>query len=433
MFTFTWFLDALYFIISLTLCVFLVGYGMPKRKYFWVRFATYFAVMFGIMFLIRGVMYTYKISAFSPVGLLKYVIYFVIITIAVPICFDCNLWAAVFCSTVGYCMEHFAERLFELVNRPFMRETPLWAQYIVRTVIFVAVISALYFFLIKRSKYYKCNIIVDNKLQIITTVIAVGIIIFINSFAIRQSFGNIELGAYIHIMSLSLSFACIILELGLVSNKTNEEELAAVKYILREERKRWHVEKENMELLNIKYHDLKHQLMENENTLDREATESLRNNLALLEAHIDLGNDTLNIVIYKKMLECNKKDIQLTCMLDGKRFASFSAHDLFSLFGNAIDNAINAVRDLDKEKRLISITDLSREGFINVRIENYYEGDIVFEDGLPKTYQDTNYHGFGMKSMRYIAEKYGGVLRAYTVENIFILEILLPVIDICEV
>ncbi len=433
MFNFNWFVDALYFVVSLTLCVLSVSYGMPKRKHFWARFAIYFAVIFSSMFIIRGIMYTYHISAFSPVGLLKYVIYFVIVTSAVPFCFDCNIWAAVFCSTVGYCMEHFAERIFELIKRPFMMASPQWAQYIVRTVIFVATISVLYFFLIRRSRYYKYNIIIDNKLQIITSVIAVGIIIFINSFAIRHSFGDEALGAYIHIMSSSLAFACIILELGLVSCKNNEEELSAVKYILREERKRWHVEKENMELLNIKYHDLKHQLMENEKTLNKEAADSLRHNLELLETHIDLGNDALNTVIYKKMLECNKKDIQLTCMLDGKRFSSFSAHDLFSLFGNAIDNAINAVRDLEKEKRIISITNICRENFINVRIENYYEGTIVFEDGLPKTYQDTNYHGFGMKSIRYIAEKYGGVLRAYTVENIFILEILLPIVEICKV
>ena len=433
MFTWQWFADAIYFIVSLLLCAFLVAYGMPKRKYFPARFAACFAVFFASMFIIQSIMYTYQISAFSAVGLLKYVCYYILLTVTMFICFDCNIWAAFFCSTVGYCMEHFSERIFELINRPFMREAPLWTQYLVRTVIFAAAVCTLYFLLIRRSKYYKCNIMVDNKLQIITSVIAVGIIIFINSFAIRHSIGNIELGVYIHIMSLSFSFACIVLELGIASNKSNEEELSAVKYILREERKRWQVEKENMELLNIKYHDLKHRLIDDDKKMDREEAESLRQNLELLNAHVDYGNDALNIVIYKKMLECNRKDIQLTCMLDGKRFSSFSVHDLYSLFGNALDNAINAVQDLPKEKRIISVTDTSRGDYINVNIENYYEGRLEFDGGLPKTGKDTNYHGFGMKSMKYIAEKYGGVLRTHTVADTFILEILLPTVEICEV
>lgn len=433
MFTLHWFIDAFYFVASQLLCAFLVGYGMPQRKRFWLRFAACVVVLAATMFIIRIIVYTYKISPFSPIGLLKYVVYYVIIMLTFLFCFECNIWAALFCSTVGYCMEHFSERLFELVNRPFMQELPLWSQYLVRTVIFAAAVTALYFLLIRRSKYYKCNIIVDNKLQIVTSVIAVGILIFINSFAIRQSFGNILLGVYIHIMSASFSFACIVLELGIASNKSNEEELYAVKYILREERKRWQVEKENMELLNIKYHDLKHQLLENGEKLDKEAAESLRKNIATLDAHVDLGNDALNIIIYKKILECNKRDIQLTCMLDGKRFSSFSAHDLYSLFGNALDNAINAVCDLEKSKRLISVTDRSRGDYINVHIENYFEGGIEFKDGLPQTSKDNNYHGYGMKSMKYIVEKYGGVLTTHTSGNTFILEFLLPVIEICEI
>lgn len=430
MFTLSWFISSFYYCATFLFCSVLVGYGMPKRKNFWVRLALCILVFLGFMFIWRSLSYTFKFSAFTPLGLSNYVIYYILATLTIWICFECNVWAALFCSTVGYCMEHFAERLFEIINRPLMQGTSLWAQYSVRTVIFAAAVSALYFLVIRRSKYYKCNIMVDNKLQIITSVIAVGILIFVNSFAIRLGMGNVELIIYINIMSASFSFACIVLELGIASNKSNEEELNMVKHILHEEHKRWKLEKENMELLNIRFHDLKHQLINN-SQLDGEATEIMRDELELFDAHIDTGNEALNVVLYKKMLECNRRNIQLTCLIDGRHLSDIASHEIYSLFGNALDNAINAIGELENGKRIISVTESMRSGFAVVHIENYFDGSVEFKDGLPKTRKDENYHGFGMKSMKFIAEKYGGDIITFVREDVFVLEILLPFDEKC--
>lgn len=231
-------------------------------------------------------------------------------------------------------------------------------------------------------------------------------------------------------MSAAFSFTCIVLELGIASNKTNEEELSVVKQVLHEEHKRWKLEKENMELLNIKCHDLKHQLINN-SQLDGEAANLMREEVELFDAHIDTGNEALNVVVYKKMLECNRKDIQFTCMLDGRKLNGIAAHEIYSLFGNALDNAINAIGGLEKEKRIISVSERVRSGFNVIHIENYFDGDVQFNDGLPATQKDKNYHGFGMKSMKFIAEKYGGTINAFTTGDVFVLEILLPVDGKC--
>lgn len=430
MFTFTWFFSSIYYCASFLLCSVLVGFGMPKRKYFWVRFALCALALTAATFVSRAITYSFNIPPFTAVGVSRYVVYYVIVTLTIWRCFDCNLWAALFCSTVGYCMEHLAERLFELINRPLLQGINVWAQYAVRTVIFAAAVAALYFFLIRKSKYYRCNLMVDNKLQIITSVIAVGILIFVNSFAIRLAMGNVELIIYINIMSLSFSFACVVLELGIASNKSSEEELNMVKHVLHEEHKRWKLEKENMELLNIKCHDLKHQLI-NGSRMDKEAAEIMREELELFDAHIDTGNEALNVVLYKKMLECNRKNIQLTCMLDGRHLNGISAHEIYSLFGNALDNAINAIGGLESEKRIISITESYRGGFNVINIENYFDGTVEFLNGIPKTQKDSNYHGFGIKSMKFIAEKYGGTIAVCTANDLFILEILLPCDENC--
>ena len=62
-----------------------------------------------------------------------------------------------------------------------------------------------------------------------------------------------------------------------------------------------------------------------------------------------------------------------------------------------------------------------------IHVENPYQGGITFEDGLPQTTKaDNRYHGFGMRSMRMIAEQYDGVLTANADDGVFSLDVLLP-------
>ncbi|HBE99400.1 MAG TPA: ATP-binding protein, partial [Firmicutes bacterium] len=86
--------------------------------------------------------------------------------------------------------------------------------------------------------------------------------------------------------------------------------------------------------------------------------------------------------------------------------------DLYSLFGNALDNAIEAVSKIkEPSKRLICLYIRRVMGKkTSVTLENYYDGQIKFnEKGLPiTTKKNDGYHGFGMKSMYETVKKYGG-------------------------
>ncbi len=63
---------------------------------------------------------------------------------------------------------------------------------------------------------------------------------------------------------------------------------------------------------------------------------------------------------------------------------------------------------------------------LSVHMENYYEGEITFENGLPKTSRDTGYHGFGVKSMSYIVKKYNGYMNMSAESGVFTLDIVFP-------
>ena len=102
--------------------------------------------------------------------------------------------------------------------------------------------------------------------------------------------------------------------------------------------------------------------------------------------------------------------------------------DLSILIGNALDNAIESVEKIsDPDKRLIHVSVNRQKGFLRIRVENCYEGDIRFVDGLPSTRKDARYHGYGMKSIRSVVEKYNGSMIVKAEDGWFELRLLFPV------
>lgn len=85
------------------------------------------------------------------------------------------------------------------------------------------------------------------------------------------------------------------------------------------------------------------------------------------------------------------------------------------------------MRDLPADERLIGLYVGEQKGMLRIRVENPYRGKIEFQNALPVTQKaDKALHGFGMKSIKMIAEKYSGVLTVTTDNNIFKLNILIP-------
>ena len=99
------------------------------------------------------------------------------------------------------------------------------------------------------------------------------------------------------------------------------------------------------------------------------------------------------------------------------------------MFGNAIDNAIESVKQLEnQEMRMIDVLVYVRKQFLIINIMNPLGRRLEFDGDLPVSTKARNgYHGFGLKSIRYTVEKYNGFMKIDTEENIFSLKILIPI------
>lgn len=209
-------------------------------------------------------------------------------------------------------------------------------------------------------------------------------------------------------------------------------EMASLENMLQMQYNNYRISEDSMALVNQKYHDLKHhiQLLRAEVASEEklEYLNQMEQEIRSYEAQNKTGSRVLDAILTAKSLQCQREGITLTCVADGQALDFMHPMDLSALFGNALDNAMEGVKKLsDPDKRLIHLSVARQKGFLRIRVENCYEGDLDLKSGMPaSTKQDKRYHGFGLKSIQAIAAKYGGSMTIGSKDGWFELRILFP-------
>lgn len=222
------------------------------------------------------------------------------------------------------------------------------------------------------------------------------------------------------------------LQYGLLAYKDEREENVKLEYFLQQANRQYEMTRSNIDLINMKAHDLKHYIRRvRELSGSGEELQEMEDVVHQYEMTVRCGNSTLGIILTDKLYQCTAHHIDFSMMVQGEELNFMSSSDIVSLFSNALENAIECeLRVEDEEKRCIALNVSRKGGFVCVHIENYCTEQPELKDGLPVTTKaDKGLHGFGIKSMRYVVEKYDGSMQAGTRENMFVLNILLPVPD----
>ena len=222
----------------------------------------------------------------------------------------------------------------------------------------------------------------------------------------------------------------LLLRTGILSINQYRREIALMDQVLYEERKQYQSSKENIDIINMKCHDLKHQLSDLSGKLTDQEIRSLQEAVKIYDSNIKTGSEVLDVLLYEKQLVCKKDGISLTCMADGKALGFMRTTHIYSLFNNALGNALEAVRSVpDPQMRIVNITVAQNAGAVEIEVSNYFQGERTIQNGMPvtTTKKDQNHHGFGMMSMKYVAEQYGGKLQTSAEGSIFTLRITIPV------
>ncbi|MBR0062591.1 MAG: sensor histidine kinase, partial [Oscillospiraceae bacterium] len=217
----------------------------------------------------------------------------------------------------------------------------------------------------------------------------------------------------------------LLLQFGVMERAKLELSIGAMRELVHEQHEQYRHSKQSVELVNEKYHDLKSLLEGFHGEISREQIDTLKARVGEYDTHIETGNHVLDIVLSEKRAIAAARKIDFTSFVDGKGLDFIEELDLYSLVGNALNNAIDAVSKLPEGERFITMTLRAEGGVVTMHVENPYGGDVVMENELPKTQRDERYHGFGMKSMERICEKYDGTLAVKAEGGIFSLDAVL--------
>ena len=413
-----------------------------KRRYFWVTmFYCSFACVYITIFIeiayssIMQQWFTYGDSftddylSHTIFNFFFYLLIFLMTILTVFLSYKISFAQALFLCSGGYAIQHIARSITRLATLPsFFTNNPIgpYIALLVEILIF-ALIYLLFYFVIIRKHLSDIERNADNLRKAITAFTVIIVCIGMSRITDMQEQQTI---VAIIANSVYAILCCGLIVSTIFDIKKNENltlEMDAMAEILRNERKQYELSKENIEIINIKCHDLKHQIASLRRDGSEKNIQEIEHAIMIYDSAIKTGNDELDVLLTQKKLICDSHNIQLTCVVNGKLVSFMDHFDVYSLFGNAISNAIESVEKIQNtDKRCVNVIARKIADMLVIHVENYFQGEIELKDGLPMTAKDRNYHGFGMLSMRRIAEKYGGELTVSTKDDVFNLDIIIP-------
>ena len=197
--------------------------------------------------------------------------------------------------------------------------------------------------------------------------------------------------------------------------------------MMRQQRQQMELSKETVELINIKCHDIRKQLYTLGSRVPTEELDELKKAVDIYGSTVKTGNETLDVLLAERSIVCKGRGIQLDYIADGAKLDFLKPGEVYSLFGNALDNAIEAVTPLEPDRRYIGLQVRAERGMLVIRMENCAAEPLHFVDGLPQTTKgDARWHGFGVKSIRRTVQQHGGTLTMQAQDGMFRLVALLP-------
>lgn len=209
-------------------------------------------------------------------------------------------------------------------------------------------------------------------------------------------------------------------------------EVDYLRHILEMQYQNYLVSEESIDLVNRKYHDLKHQIRLLKSSVTeqerQEYLQQMEQEIRQYEARYKTGCHVLDTILTGKSLQCQRLGITFLCTADGSALDFISVMDICSLFGNILDNAIESVQKIENpDERIIRLSIDRRKNFLRIQEANRYTGPVQMEGGLPvTTKKDRAYHGYGVRSIKNVVEKYGGSLQLVPGEAWFEVHILIP-------
>lgn len=397
---------------------------VPKRKRFPLRYALAMVVGMAGSWVIRAYL---PVWASTPLSFFGMVLVYGLVNAATAFCYDTSVWTIALIAASGWAVQDLAGHIESLLllMLGLSHQTMAWVLNVLISMVILIALNFAIGVLLSDDLGHGENYL-DNRmkgfLSFFVMLICIGMGRLTNNNPDRNVLSQITANVYAILVSIML----LLLQYSSMMRAKGQHEADLMREMVRMQHIQFESNKTNVQMVNEKYHDI-HKLLNVLNKhVPQEQVDELRSKISGYDAQTHTGNEVLDVILTEKRLLCSSKNIQFTSMVDGMALDFVEELDLYALFSNLLSNSMEAVEKLPEGvDRFITLTVRRNDDIVSIHSENPCTGVLNFEDGLPVTSGDPEWHGFGMKSMERVAEKYGGTLSAVQDGNLFRVDILL--------
>jgi hypothetical protein len=356
------------YMFAFELLIALVAYLIPleRRGHFWQRFLPSLGAALILLIAAGEVVYTAVTvnSAWFVLYILWYALVILLFGLVMMFSFCIRPGETLYVLTIAYATEHIAYcilQLLETVTGGALPSTsPLW-----HFACHIAVSIFSYFVFAKpmaHQGHYRISVLTSLGISIMIL-----LLVFVLSF-IMGLYGYTTIHAG---YALALCLFILISQRGQMLQMREREQFQRREQMWETNRAQYELSRDTIAAVNQNYHDLKHKihLLSTMEKVERsDILDDMSQALDTYDAMIHTGNEYLDTVLTEKNLRCRQEGILMKCMADGGCLSFMAPVDLYTLFGNALDNAIEANRNLDAAGRFIELQIYKKKGLVMVQM-----------------------------------------------------------------
>lgn len=143
---------------------------------------------------------------------------------------------------------------------------------------------------------------------------------------------------------------------------------------------------------------------------------------SLLKPLTITGNDTLNAILSYLSHKCDNNNVKLSCFVSSDNIECFSVADVSVILTNLVNNSLEAC--IKSSSTEIKLELFEQKNYFCIRIKNPLDESVLTKNPfLVTTKQDKNLHGFGVESVKLLAEKYDGITNFMEDGMVFVAEV----------
>lgn len=239
---------------------------------------------------------------------------------------------------------------------------------------------------------------------------------------------SLHLSMFIKAFAIDLNIVLLLVCNSVCTQNERSRQLSIIQQLWKQDQAQFQSVKASMDVINMKCHDLKHILHRVEGKLNEEEVAQLSQAITFYDSNIKTGCEVLDVVLCEKTLLCQQNGIQLQCLADGRELGFLSPVQIYTIFGNILDNAAEACMKLtNPAKKVISLTCQNTGACLEIAASNFFlPNENSAGDALRTSKPDAARHGFGIRSIEFIVAQYGGTVQTQIQEDMFFLTVRFP-------